>query len=136
MDKDGNITYTGEFIAREDSDCTKFLLSWELYLLSGEPVTVSAIGNGFNRHLKLANDDIQFQYKIHGLEMDWQTFKPIFLCPPDAATHNDLGNLNTWGWQPRAALASQNIGMIGVGLQKYIVSSAEAGADVMRSLLK
>ena len=68
--------------------------------------------------------------------MDWQTFNPIFLGPPDAAAPNDLANLSTWGWQPQAALASQNIGMMSVGLQKYIFSSAEVGADVVRSLLK
>ena len=98
MDKNGNITYTGQFTAREDSGCTKFLLNWEMYLLCGEPVAELAIGNGFNgviNHLKLVNDDIHFQYKIHGLEMDWQYFKSIFLCPPDAAAHNDLANLST-----------------------------------------
>jgi hypothetical protein len=95
MDKDGDTTYTGEFIAREDSECTKFLLSWDMYLLCGEPV-----GNGFNSviyHLRLENNDIQFQYKIHGLEMDWQTFKPIFFGPPDMTAPNDLVNLSTWG---------------------------------------
>lgn len=139
MDKDGNTTYTGEFIAREDSGCTKFLLSWDKYLLCGEPATKAAFGNGFNSvidHLRLENDDIQFQYKIHGLEMDWQAFKPIFFGPPDEAARNDLANLSTWGWQPQAALASQNIGMVGVGLKKYIVGSAEAGADVVGVLLK
>ena len=82
-----------------------------------KPVIEPAIGNGFN-HLKLANDDIHFQYKIHGLEMDWQIFKPIFLCPSDAAAYNDLARLSIWGWQSQAVLASQNIGMMSVGLEK------------------
>ena len=68
--------------------------------------------------------------------MDWQAFKPIFLSAPDPTAKNDLANLSTWGWQPQAALSSQNIGIISVGLEKYIVGSAEAGADIMKILLK
>ena len=138
-DKNGNTTYTGQFIAGEDSDCTKFLLSWDMYMLCGEPPTESATGNGFNcviSHLKLEDDDLEFQYKIHGLEMDWQTFKPIFLSAPDPTADNDLANLSTWGWQPQASLLSHNIGIVSVGLEKYIVGSAEVGADVMMRLLK
>ena len=135
----GNVTYTGEFVAREDSGCTQFLLSWDMYLLAGEPNTELANGNGFNciiHHHKLHDDDIQFNYKVHGLEMEWQLFKPIFLAPPDPNAINDLANLSTWGWKPQAALLSQNIGVMSVGKEKFIVKSAEAGVDVMKRLLK
>jgi hypothetical protein len=84
---------------------------------------------------QVVNDDLHFQYKIHGLEMDWETFKPIFLPSPDAAAKNDLANVSTWGWQPQAALSGQNIAMVSVGLEKYI-GSAEAGVDVVKSFLK
>jgi|SRR5271168_3147583 len=79
-----NVTYTGEFVAREDSGCTKSLLNWDLYLICGEPRTESVSGNGFNsviNHLKLNDDNLQLHYK-------------------------------------------------------YIVGSAEVGADVVKSLLK
>ena len=139
MDKSGHIMYSGQFVAREDSGCTKFCLSWELYLLCGEPSVEPAIGNRFNyviKHFKLVDDDLQFQYKIHDLEMDWQIFKPVFLFPPNPTADNDLTNLSTWGWQPQAALSRQNIGMVSMGLEKYIVGSEKAGADVVKSLLK
>ena len=133
-DKNGKTTYTGQFTAREDSSRTKFLLSWHIYFLCGAPPAQSATGNGFNcviSHLKLIDDDLEFHYKIHGLEMDWQIFKPIFLSAPDPAASNDLADLSTWGWQPQAELLSQNIGIVSVGLEKYIVRGAEVGADVM-----
>jgi hypothetical protein len=138
-DKAGRVMYTGEFIAREDSGCTKFCLSWDMYLLSGEPSAQQASGNGFNcviQHLKLKNKDLQFSYKVHGLDMEWQQFEPIFLAAPNAEATNDLANLSTWGWKPQAALANQNIGVVGVGIEKFIVGSAEAGVDVMRKFLK
>jgi hypothetical protein len=111
------------------------VLSWDLYLLSGEPRVEAAIGNGFNtviHHLKLVTDELQFHYKIHGIDMDWQIFTPVFLNAPDPQAVNDLAQLSTWGWQPQAALLKQNIAIVSAGLEKYIVGSAEAGVDVMK----
>lgn len=105
-------------------------------ILCRDPPTESATDRGFYcvfNHPKVVNDDLHFQYKIHGIEME--AFKPKFVSAPDVAGDNDLANLGTWRWQPQAALLSQNLGMVSVDLEKYIVGSAEAGVDVVKNLL-
>jgi hypothetical protein len=76
--------------------------------------------------LNTSNDDIHFQYKVHGMEMEWKSFKPVFLCPPDAGVNNDLACLSSWGWHAQAQLETENMGLITVGREKYIVRGAAA----------
>ena len=57
--------------------------------------------------------------------MEWQAFVPSFFPPKQEPAPPDLASLNKFGWRAQAALKSQGIGFIHVGLERHMVKGKD-----------
>lgn len=82
-----------------------------------------------------AQQNHRFEYKIKGIDMQWEPFTPLFLPQLEEVNEINLAEMNTIDWKGlNSPAVNQGIGIIHFGLNRYTVAKKQVAKEVVERL--